>query len=443
MPIEICAIGGFSKTEGNSVAIKVDDEVVILDMGLGMEEYVKFTEDLEDVQAKNYNQLLKVNAVPNYNYIKDWKGKVLAIACTHGHLDHIGAIPFAAPLFPKAPVISTPYAIEILKSILNDDKMDIPNRLVSINLGSKYVVSKKITLEFVNVTHSIPHAAIIVVHTPYGKLMYANDFKLDPQPVLGKKPDYKRLNALGEEGVDVLIMNSLYAHAHRKCPSESVAREMLKDVMLGINSQARAMVVTTFSSHMARLKSIVQLGKELNRKIIFLGRSLHKYVKAAETVGIINFQDDVKIFSHRDKLQKILKKVQKDGKEKYLIVCTGHQGEPRAILSRMIRKELDFYFNSGDIVIFSCQVIPVEVNIENRKKMEEALRKTGVRIFSDVHVSGHAALEDHRDLLEMIKPTNIIPVHAGPEKGQMIVELAQQLKLGKVHILKDSERLTV
>ena len=118
MGIEICSIGGFTKTEGNSVAIKVDDEVVLLDMGLSMFDYVKFTEDMEDTSTKTYSALLKANAVPDYGHIDDWKTKVVAIVPSHGHLDHVGAIPYAATLFPpSAVVLGTPYTIEILKSI--------------------------------------------------------------------------------------------------------------------------------------------------------------------------------------------------------------------------------------------------------------------------------------------------------------------------------------
>ena len=442
MGIEVCAIGGFTKTEGNSVAIKVDDEVILLDMGLSMENYIKFQDDLEDVRGqKTYNALLKASALPNYNFISGWKDKVAAIVPSHGHLDHVGAVPFAAPLFPNAPVISTPYSIEILKSILQDEHIEIPNKLISLNLGSTYKVSEKVKIEFVNVTHSIPQTAIVVIHTPYGKIMYANDFKLDLHPILGKKPDFERIKALGNEGVKLLIMNCLYAHSPMKCPSESVAREMLKDTMLGVSSDGKAMIVTTFSSHMARLKSIITLGKKLGRKIIFIGRSLDKYVKAAERINIVNYTKDVQIFRHRDKVQKILRKIQKVGKDKYLIVCTGHQGEPRAVLSRIARGELDFKFSAGDIVIFSCQVIPVDINKQNREKLEKILRKHGVRIFRNVHVSGHAHLEDHRDMLEMVKPEHIMPIHAEPAKAKMIAKLALQLGNKNTHVMEDGKRL--
>ncbi len=443
MPIEVCSISGFSKTEGNSVAIKVDDEVVILDMGLSMAEYIRYTEDREDVHAKNYQDLLDVGAVPDYNHITDWKNKVVAIVASHGHLDHIGAIPFAAPLFPRAPVISTPYSIEILRSILADEQFNLPNSLITINLNSSYKISKNLTVEFVNVTHSITQAGIVVIHTPYGKIVYANDYKIDRQPVLGKKPNFERLNQLGKEGVKLLIINCLYAHEHKKCPSESVAKQMLKDVMLGINSEGKAMVVTTFSSHLARLKTIIELGQKLDRKIVFLGRSLGKYVEAAEKIQLVNFSQEVSLIKYKDKVIQQLKRIQKEGKEKYLIVCTGHQGEPKAILSRMARGELDFKFDPGDIVIFSCQVIPVEINQQNRERLEQDLSKRGIRVFKDVHVSGHGAREDHRDMIEMIRPEQILPIHAENAKAKMMADLAAQLGFKNAHIMQDGKRIVL
>ena len=442
MPIEVCTIGGFDKTEGNSVAVKVDDEVIIIDMGLSMENYIRFSEDREDVHAtKTYKQLLRAGAVPDYNHINDWKNKVIAIVSSHGHLDHIGAAPFAAPLFPNAPIISTPYTIEILKSILWDEHLTLPNKLVPVNLNSSYKISKKITVEFVNVTHSIVHTALVVIHTPYGKIMYANDYKFDRQPVLGQKPNFKRIKELGEEGIDLLIVNCLYAHEHKKTPSESVAKQMLKDTMLGINSEGKAMFVTTFSSHLARLKSIIEMGRKLDRKIVFLGRSLMKYVSAAERINLVNYSKEVTLLRYRDKIEKMLRKIQKEGKDKYLVVCTGHQGEPRAILSRIARKELDFKFDSGDIVVFSCQVIPVEINIQNREKLEGALRSHNVRIFRDVHVSGHGALEDHRDMFELTKPKMIIPVHAENEKAKMLATFAAQLGFKNTRVMQDGKRI--
>jgi len=445
MPIEICTLGGFSETGKNSTAIRIDDEVVILDMGLDMENYVRYTED-EDISEVSYEELLKVKAVPDYNLIKDWKEKVIAIIPGHAHLDHIGAVPFAMKLFPKATIICTPYTAEILKGMFLDQKINSPNKVISINLNSTYQLSKNISVEMVYMTHSIPHTAMIILHTPYGKVVYANDYKFDSHPTLGQKPNFGRLKEIGEEGVLAIVLESLYAHEHKKTPSEAVAQQMLKDVMLGIHADDKAMIVTTFSSHLARLKSIVEMGKKLNRQVIFLGRSLSRYVIAGQNVNIVDFTEEVKLVRNRDKLEKILKKINKEGKEKYLLVVTGHQGEPKAILSRMVRGDLNFKFDQGDVVIFSCSVIPVELNRENRSYLEKELKAKGVRLFTDIHVSGHACREDHRDLLEMVKPKHIIPSHGGQDKASALAELAVQMgyEMNKeIHLMEDGKRITI
>ena len=310
MNIEICSIGGFSEVGKNSTAIKVNDQVIILDMGLHMENYIRYTED-EDIRALTYDELLEVDAVPDFRLIKDWKDKVIAIVPSHGHLDHIGAIPFSANFFPKAPIISTPYTIEVLKSIFRDEGIKIPNQLISLNSNSKYKLSEEITIELVHVTHSIPHSSMVVIHTPYGAIIYANDYKFDRQPTLGKTPNFERLKQLGKEKPLLLIVESLYADEMGKTPSESVAKQMLKDVVLGIPTEGKSIVVTTFSSHLARLKSIIEMGKILNRRIIFIGRSLSKYVTAGEKINLIDFEKDVLIVKQRDKVENILKKINK------------------------------------------------------------------------------------------------------------------------------------
>ncbi|MFH1682194.1 MAG: MBL fold metallo-hydrolase RNA specificity domain-containing protein [Candidatus Woesearchaeota archaeon] len=442
MPIEICTIGGYSETGKNCTAIKVDDEVVILDIGLHMENYIRYTED-EDIKAMSYEELRSVNAVPNLLLIEDWKNKVIGIIPSHGHLDHVGAIPFSAQIFPKAPIICTPYTAEVLKSILRDEHINIPNQIVDLNLNSRYTLSNKITIELINVTHSIPHASMIAVHTPYGVLLYANDYKFDLQPTLGKKPNFERLQELGNQNVLALFCESIYANEHKKMPSEAVAKQMLKDVLLGVNFQDHGLIVTTFSSHLARLKSIIEMGKQLNRRIVFLGRSLAKYVEAGERIDLVNFKKDVKIIKHKDKLEAFLKKASKN-KSSYMLVVTGHQGEPRAILPRMVRKELPFDFSAGDVVVFSCSVIPVPLNQENRQELENQLKAKGIRIFKDIHVSGHAAREDHRDLINMVKPRHIIPSHAGHDKAHFLAELAMEMgyEMNKnVHLMEDGKRL--
>lgn len=447
MTIEICSIGGYSECGKNCTAVKIDDEVIILDIGLNMENYVKHTQDqYDDVVKREYHDLLSVNAVPNMGLIRDWKDKVKAIVASHGHLDHIGAIPFAADLFPDALIIATPYTTEILKSILRDERLKIPNRIIAQNPNSKIKISKNITVELVYVTHSIPQASLIVLHTHYGKIVYANDFKLDPSPTLGQKTNLKRLKELSKEGVKLLISESLYADMYGKCPSESIAKQMLKEVIKTINCKDKGIIITGFASHIARLKSMIEVGKSMNRKIVLFGRSLDKYVKAAEKLNLVDFSKHVNIYRRRGEIEKVMRRINKAGNDKYLIICTGHQGEERAILSRIADKELPLETHKGDLVIFSCSVIPVELNKENRKRLEKKLIKRGLRIFPDVHSSGHGYREDYRELIHLLNPENIVPSHAGHDLAEKLIDLAEEMGYEKnknIFLMENGKRLNL
>ena len=443
MPIEICTVGGYNEVGKNCTAIKVDDEVVICDMGVFLEEYIRLTED-EDILDIPPHTLMKEGAIADVSVIKDWRNKVKAIIPTHAHLDHVGAIPFLASRF-DAPVLCTQYAAAVIKAILKDERMKIPNKIKTLSTNSIYKLSKNITIEFINMTHSTPQTVMVAIHTPYGVILYANDFKFDSTPTLGKKPNFKRLHELGKKGILALICDSTYAPLRAKTPSESVAKAMLKEVMLGTESKDKAVIITTFSSHLARLKSIIEFGKQMrNRKIIFMGRSLAKYVKAGEDIGIINFSKDAKILKYRRQITGKLKEVNKK-RGKYLLVMTGHQGEPKAVLSRLVRGELSFTFNPEDHVIFSSSVIPTEMNIKHREQLENTLRSMNVRIFRDVHVSGHAAREDLRDLINIVNPEHIIPAHGELKMRQALFDLALEMGYNKkkVHLSSDGSRLTI
>jgi len=443
--IEICAIGGYDEIGKNMTAVKVDDEVVVIDMGLHLESYIKYTEEEEgDIIEISSKELAKVGAIPNDHVIKDWRSKVKAIIPTHAHLDHVGALTFLSNKY-KAPILCTPFTAEVIKTISKDEKIKLKNELKILNVNSIYWISDKIKIEFINMTHSTPQTVMVAVHTPEGIVLYANDFKFDNHPTLGKKPNYGKLEELGKKGVNVLVCDCTRARQPIKTPSELVAKEMLRDVMLGVDSRNKAVIVTTFASHLARLKSIIEFGKKMNRKIVFLGRSLAKYTQSGENIGLINFSKDVEIVKFGKQIKKKLKQIEKSGKEKYLMVVTGHQGEPKSTLSKMVNGILPFRFNSEDHVIFSCTVIPSEVNIQNRTELEKRLRGYGVRIFRDIHSSGHASREDLRDLINLVKPKHIIPAHGEKEMKEALVDLAIEkgYKKGKtVHIVHDGDKLS-
>ena len=202
---------------------------------------------------------------------------------------------------------------------------------------------------------------------------------------------------------------------HRKTPSEAIAKEMLRDVMLNMDSRGKAVIITTFSSHIARLKSIIEFGKKMKRKIVFLGRSLGKYVYAAQDINLVNFSKNVDICIYSRQIQKKLKEIEQD-RDKYLIVCTGHQAEPDAVLSKIATGKYKFNLMPEDNIIFSCTVIPNEVNTKNRQELEKILLTKRVRIFKHIHESGHGSREDHREMINMLRPEYILPTHALEEK---------------------------
>lgn len=437
MPLEICSVGGYNQVGKNMTAINIDSNVIICDMGIHLENYIKLTED-EDILNILPRELIEVDAVPNIDTIKKWQDKVIAIVPTHAHLDHVGAIPFIAQYY-DAPIICTPFTNYVLKAICDSASLKLKNDIKVLNANSTIKINGEISIEFISMTHSVPQTAMVVIHTKYGKIVYANDFKLDNYPVLGTKVNYKRIRELGKDNVLCLIVDSTYSREHKKMPSESVAREMLKDVLLGTNSDGRAVIITTFSSHIARLKSIADFGQKMGRKVIFMGRSLEKYISAAEQVGFINFSDKFEIVKYSSKIKPRLNKIIKEGREKYLVVVTGHQGEPKATLSKMANGMFDF--QRGDHVVFSSTVIPTETNQKNRANIEEDLTRQGVRVFTDIHVSGHAGREDLRDMIEMIQPKHIIPAHGEPSMTSASKDLALELGYNaeNVHVMQDGE----
>lgn len=443
MTIEICTVGGYNEVGKNMTAIKYGDEVVILDMGLHMEPYIRY-KGHEDGGKLTSSELLRVNAIPNDSAIKEWKKYVKAIVPTHAHLDHVGAIPYLSNKY-DADIICTPFTAEVINAIVNDDKFSLKNEIKVMKSNSSIQISKNLKLEFINSTHSTPQTVMAALHTPEGVVLYANDFKFDNYPTLGEKPNFKRLRELGKKGVHTLVVDGTRAKVHGKTPSESVAKEMLRDVMIATESKGKTVIVTTFSSHLARLKSIIEFGKKMNRKVVFLGRSLAKYVEAGEKAGIIKFSKQVEIVKYGKQIKKRLRQLNGERKDKYLLVVTGHQGEPEAVLSRIANHDLPFQLNKEDHVVFSCSVIPAPLNIANRELLEKQLKRSGVRIFKDIHTSGHAAREDLRDLINMVKPKHIIPAHGDFTMISALSDLAIEMdyKLGKsVHIMRNGQRIS-
>jgi ribonuclease J len=435
--IEIIPVGGFSEIGRNCVIVKYKEEAVILDLGLHMENYVRLTQDDDVPFELPLSTLIKEQAVPDLLSLKDELKQVKALCLSHAHLDHIGAVPFFLNKL-KVPIHGTKFTIEVLKAIIKDKRKKSESKLISHPENCTFNISDNLKIQFINVTHSTPQTVLIVVHTPEGAVVYANDFKLDNAPLMGLKPNYKAMENL--ENVRLLIMDSLYALDPRKTPSESIAREMIRDVLLGVTSKDKNIVVTTFSSHIVRLKTIVEIAESLGRKPVFVGRSISKYLDAAKAAGIADFEKRAEFVRFGGKVDQYFTKLKKTTDKVFIV--TGHQGEPKAILSRLAKSNL-FPFGYEDLVLFCCKIIPHEENFQNRAELEAKLKQRKVRIFTDLHVSGHACREDHREFIKLIRPQEIVPTHGEIPMLESQKELAEELGYSsdKVHVLKNFSRL--
>ncbi len=444
--MKIYSVGGYNEVGKNMTAVETEDDAFVFDCGLYLPAIVELEE--RNNHKMNESFLRSIDAVPDDKILKkeSVRKKVRSIFISHAHLDHVGAIPYLSGNYKNAEIMATPFTIRVLKKIAKDEKVKIKNKIKKIQPNSSYNIkgrNKKYKVEFINITHSTLQCSLIALHTDEGVILYANDFKFDNSPQLGKKPNYKAIKRLGKKGVKALIVESLYSAKERKTPSEKVAKSLLEDVLLGVENKNSGIIVSTFSSHIARLKSIVDIGKKLDRKIIFIGRSLRKYVESAKKEKLCPFANKVKLYSYRKEVQKILKKASKNKKD-YLIVCTGHQGEPGSVLERISRKDLPYKLDKNDHVIFSSSTIPAKINIANKGQMEKRLKQKGVRIFNDVHVSGHAGREDLRDFINMVNPEHLIPAHGDLPKLSGLAELASEMgyTLGKdCHIMQDQQIL--
>jgi len=229
--IGIVAVGGYNEMGRNMTAIRVGEEIIIMDMGLRLDR-VQIHEDVE-IDRKNSRDLINMGVIPDDTVMKHVEGNVKAIVCTHGHLDHIGAIPKLAHRY-DAPIISTPYTSELIKQqIKGEKKYQVKNKVESLTTGNIYQVSPQISIELIRVQHSIIDAAFAAIHTPEGIILYANDFKIDRTPVIGEKPDFDRLRQIGKEGVIAMITESTNSKLSGKTPSEKIAADMVTDVLLG------------------------------------------------------------------------------------------------------------------------------------------------------------------------------------------------------------------
>jgi ribonuclease J len=444
MEVEIATIGGYEAVGRQMTAVRAGEDVVIFDMGLNLSKVL--IHDNVETERMHSLDLIDMGAIPDDRVMSELEGDVKAIVPTHGHLDHIGAISKLAHRY-DAPIVATPFTIELVKQqIKGEEKFGVQNDLVKMEAGETMQIGERNELEFVNVTHSIIDAINPVLHTPEGAVVYGLDKRMDHTPVIGDPIDMKRFREIGREGEGVLCYIEDCTNAGKKgrTPSENVARTHLKDVMTSIEDYDGGIVATTFSSHIARVKSLVEFAKDMGRQPVLLGRSMEKYSGTAERLDFVDFPDDLGMYGHRKSVDRTFKRIMNEGKENFLPIVTGHQGEPRAMLTRMGRGETPYELSDGDKVLFSARVIPEPTNEGQRYQSEKLLGMQGARIYDDIHVSGHLREEGHYQMLDALQPQNVIPAHQSLKGFAPYVDLAENFgfKVGRdLHITRNGNMI--
>ncbi|QLG26713.1 ribonuclease J [Halorarum halophilum] len=446
MEVEIATIGGYEEVGRQMTAVRAGDDIVVFDMGLNLSKVL--IHDNVETEKMHSLDLIDMGAIPDDRVMSDLEGDVQAIVPTHGHLDHIGAISKLAHRY-DAPVVASPFTIELVKQqIKGENKFNVNNDLVKMEGGETMSIgdSGQVELEFVHVTHSIIDAINPVVHTPEGAVVYGLDKRMDHTPVLEDPIDMERFREIGREGNGVLCYIEDCTNAGRKgrTPSESHARNHLEDTLNSIEDYDGGIVATTFSSHVSRVSSLVEFAQDIGREPVLLGRSMEKYSGTAERLDFVDFPDDLGMYGHRKSVDRTFKRIMKEGKENYLPIVTGHQGEPRAMLTRMGRGETPFELDDGDKVIFSARVIPEPTNEGQRYQSEQLLRMQGARIYDDIHVSGHLREEGHYQMLDALQPQHLIPAHQDLKGFAPYVDLASNMgySLGRdIHVTQNGNMI--
>jgi len=355
--------------------------------------------------------------MPDPGFIEEHRKNLLGIVLTHAHEDHIGAVGHLWSRF-KVPVYATPFTAILVKGKLEEADLidDVPLHVVplggSLKLGP-------FELEFIDITHSIPEPNCIVIRTPLGNVLHTGDWKIDPNPVVGRKTDITALKRVGDEGVLAAICDSTNVFVPGRSGSEADVGKELEKL---IASRQGRIAVSAFASNVARMKSVIKAATAAKRHVALVGRSMHKIANAAIETGylkdipsLIDEESAANLPAHR-----------------VLYLCTGSQGEPRAALTRIAAGDHPHVsLGPGDCVVFSSRVIPGNERLIHEMQNTFAMR--GVEVISaddhDVHVSGHPARDELTDMYSWLRPQIAVPVHGEDRHLREHVRLAKSLQV--------------
>ena len=381
--VKVIPLGGLEQIGMNITAFEYDDSIIVVDCGIA------FPED----------EMLGIDLViPDITYLKDNIDKVKGFFITHGHEDHIGALPYVLKEI-CVPVYGTCLTMALIENKLREHEMPKKLKLRTVKYGQS-VTAGDFRIEFIRTNHSIADAAALAIFSPAGIIVHTGDFKVDFTPVFGETIDLARLSELGKKGVLALLCDSTNILRPGYTMSERTVGKTFDTIFME-NSQSR-IIVATFSTNVDRVQQIINSAEKYGRKVVIEGRSMINVITLASELGYIKVKDGTIIPIETMKSYK---------DEQIVIITTGSQGEAMAALSRMaanIHKKVTI--KPGDLVIFSSSAIPG--NEKNIFKVINELSMIGAKvIFQDAHVSGHACKEEIKLIYSLVKPKYAIPVH--------------------------------
>ena len=421
MALKVIPLGGLGEIGKNMMALEYEKDIIVIDAG------VLFPE--EDMLGIDF-------VIPDISYLIENKDKIRAILITHGHEDHIGALPFILGDL-QVPVYAPRLAHGLITVKLKERKQLKGSKLHSLKPGTKVKLGK-FTAEFFRVSHSIPDAMGIAIDTPLGPVIHTGDFKIDHTPVDNHSVDYIKLAQLSSEGVFLLFSDSTYAEVPGYTPSEKVVGETLNRV---IGEADGRVIVATFASLIARIQQVIDAAIFYNRKVAIVGRSMVNNVKMTLNMNYLHANGDT--FINPSDLNNL-------PDNKVVIITTGSQGEPTSALVRMAKTEQkDVQVKPGDTIVVSATPIPGNENLVSRTI--DNLYRLGAKVYYHrnalVHVHGHGSQEDLKLMLNLTKPKFFVPVHGEhrhlvahaslaqasgiPEQNTFVLENGNVLELNK------------
>jgi len=406
--LKIIVLGGLEEVGRNMTLLEYENDIILIDMGLQFPE--------EDMPGIDY-------IIPNISYLRGKEKNIRGVIITHGHYDHIGAIPHLIPRLGNPTIYGTELTCAIIKKRQEDYKSAKLN-LATVKIDDVLTLGK-FTIEFIHVNHNIPDSVAVVVRTPVGIIIHTGDWKFDYTPVDEKPADFAKLAEVGKEGVLALLCDSTNAPEEGHQISE---QEIGKNLRTIIEKAPGRIIVGTFSSLLSRVEQIIRLAEEMGKKVAIDGFSMKTNVEIIKMLGYLKIRPGTLID---------IADVHNYPPEKIIICCTGAQGEERAVLMRIANEEHRFIkIEPKDTVVFSSSIVPG--NERTIQRLKDTLYRKGAEVIHykmmDIHAGGHAKAEDIKLMIRLIKPKYFIPIEGSHSHLRMNAKIAESIGMDSKNI---------